>query len=573
MRKQDLKVKDYLAHLERHPIPEIISDKCMAALANVKAQYGETFSHCAGLEVRLGDPEPYIDYIMEIDESNIPGIKRLWYELDYGEFAEGKHLEPCLFYTAYLNSATDRDYLRKMLTGFLGKKRADSLYNPLIRLMAVNPDMYVRSIGTMTSRKELDIMRLVLYFPTWEGIFQGLSDIGWKGDIRALRAALEPWNEVWSTEVAIDLGPDGVLSSKIGFELFCPSWRHPVIGDRFITKLENAGLCLPSKGAALRRWNRFLPDGDPFIQTFVAYYKLNYKDGKINEAKAYLEQAPYPAHYYFSAYEKPVFVEMELKNQSHTLDKSKAVHWLKQLEANRVREVRFMGNVTEYEHTRELITHCREHGISSQVEICGNVQEEWAAEMTAAGVSSFIIDFDLLQSLKWIDPAMVRAKWYMTAANAHELPQVVTAAEKLGVKELVITSSRCPEKQQLIQAAQFINNVKDTRIALTVDSCFSPLRAIMGGENPKQNHNRGIERGCSAGRDRLCIHADGQLSPCINIGESEAFDSLAEYWEKSEKIQIIRSIEKSSAESCKDCCYKRFCLPCYCKNEGNTCIL
>ena len=573
MRIQDLKVKDYISHIRRHPLPEIISDQCMASLSNVEAQYGETFTHCAGLEVRLGDSEPYIDYIMEIDESNIPGAERLWYELDYDEFAKGGHLQPCLFYTAYLNSKTDKDYLKKLLIGFLGEKRAKSLYNPLSRLMAVNPDMYIRSIGTMTSRKELDIMRLVLYFPTWDELFQGLSDIGWKGDINALKAALEPWKEVWSTEVAVDLGPDGVLSSKIGFEMFCPSWKHPVIADRFITKLENAGLCLPSKGAALRRWNRILPDGDPFIQTFVAYYKLNYQKGKITEAKAYLEQTPSPAHYYFSTYEKPIFVEMELKNKNNVLDLDRAVHWLKELEANRVREVRFMGNVLEYECISELLTYCKKHGISSQIKITGKVSEEKLADLTASGVSGFIIDFDLLRSLKWIDPTKISARWYMNSDNAHELPQVVAEAGKLGVKELIISSSRCPEKQQLIQAAEFINNLKDIQITLTVDSCFSPLRAIMGGDNPKRNSNRGIERGCSAGRDHLCIHADGQLSPCINIEESEAFDSLAEYWGKSETVQKLRSIENNAAESCKDCIYKRFCLPCYCQNERNTCIL
>ena len=69
----------------------------------------------------------------------------------------------------------------------------------------------------------------------------------------------------------------------------------------------------------------------------------------------------------------------------------------------------------------------------------------------------------------------------MNSDNAHELPQVVAEAGKLGVKELIISSSRCPEKQQLIQAAEFINNLKDIQITLTVDSCFSPLRAIMGG--------------------------------------------------------------------------------------------
>ena len=566
MEIQNLKVKDYLEHLARHQIKEIISDECMAALANVKAQYGEAITHGAGLEVRLGDPEPYIDYIMEIDEYNIPGATRLWYELDYEEFAKGGHLEPCLFLTAHLNSATDKDHLKKLLAGFLGDKRAKSLYYPLVSLMDTNPEMYVRSIGTMTSRQELDIMRLVLFFPKWEGIFQGLSDIGWKGDIKALKAALEPWKEIWSTEVAVDLGPEGVISEKIGFEIFSPCWKHPVLMSSFIAKLEKAGLCLPSKGDALRRWTAILPEGDPFIQTFVAYFKLNYKDGKITEAKAYLKQSPTPGNYYFPAYEKPVFVEMELKNQSHVLDPGAAAHWLKELKANRVRKVRFTGNVLEYQHLSELLKYCKELGIRAQLEINKGPKEKMAT-LPALDAPSLIVDFDLLESLQGIDLAKTSAKWYMDSGNANTLPQVVSESEKLGVKELIITSTRYPGKQQIIQAAEFINNLKNTKITLTVDSCFSPLRAIMGGSNTKRNRNRGVGRGCGAGRDRFCINADGRLSPCIFINEFENSNSLATYWEKSATLQKLRSIKENTAESCRGCCYRRHCLTCYCKQR------
>lgn len=572
MELQDLSVKDYLAHLQRHPMPEIISDECMAALSNVRAQYGDALTHCAGLEVRLGDPERYIDYIMEFDESGIPGADRLWYELDYGDIAKGGQLQPCLFYTAYWNAATDKGCIKELLTGFLGKKRAGSLYHPLLRIMAVDSAMYVRSIGTMTSRNELDIMRMVLYFPTWEGIFRGLSDIGWKGDIKALRAALEPWKDAWSTEVAVDLGPEGVLP-KIGFEIFSPYWKHPQLMDRVIARLEDAGLCLPSKGAALRRWIRLLPDGDPFIQTFIAYFKLNYKDGKINEAKAYLEQAPSPGHYYYNAYAQPVFADMELKNRSDTLSLKDATHWLDELNANRVRNVRLIGDVPAYEPIRELLAHCKKLGICSQIFIGSNVSEEWLAGISAAGVSGFIIDFDILKTLQGVDVAKVSALWYMSKDNADALPQVVSAAEKLGVKELILTgmtpqktAKGYPDREQLLQAARAIRNVK-AQLTLTVDSCFSPLRAILGGEDPRRNTNRGIERGCSAGRDRFCIRASGRLSPCIYMEASETFNSLAAYWNHSETLQKLRSREKNTAAACKDCCYRRHCLSCECKPQ------
>ena len=67
MKVQELPVKDWLAHLRRHPIPEIMDDACLDALKSVEAQYGEEISHGAGLEVRLGEEARYVDYIMNFD--------------------------------------------------------------------------------------------------------------------------------------------------------------------------------------------------------------------------------------------------------------------------------------------------------------------------------------------------------------------------------------------------------------------------------------------------------------------------------------------------------------------------
>ena len=52
MQVQELPAKEFLAHLRRHPIPEIMDDECLNALASVEAQYGDTITHGAGLEVR-----------------------------------------------------------------------------------------------------------------------------------------------------------------------------------------------------------------------------------------------------------------------------------------------------------------------------------------------------------------------------------------------------------------------------------------------------------------------------------------------------------------------------------------
>jgi hypothetical protein len=64
----ELTTKDFLSHLSRHPIPEIMDDTCISALASIEKQYGDTVTHGAGLEVRLGQEARYVDYIMNIDE-------------------------------------------------------------------------------------------------------------------------------------------------------------------------------------------------------------------------------------------------------------------------------------------------------------------------------------------------------------------------------------------------------------------------------------------------------------------------------------------------------------------------
>ena len=75
-------MKDFLAHLRRHPMAELMDDECLTALSAVEAQYGGTITHGAGLEVRLGEEARYVDYIMNIDETVIPDMESLWYEID-----------------------------------------------------------------------------------------------------------------------------------------------------------------------------------------------------------------------------------------------------------------------------------------------------------------------------------------------------------------------------------------------------------------------------------------------------------------------------------------------------------
>lgn len=603
MNVQELPMKEFLAHLRRHPLPEIMDEECLAALASVEAEYGETITHGAGLEVRLGEAARYVDYIMNID-SDMPPVKSLWHEIDYAEYkkayAEKSSIEPCLF--ANVNFAPEEtEKWDAFLPPFLGEARAKNLRPALDRVTQNLPlEATIKQIGTMTSRGELDIMRLVIMFPDWEMVPSGLAAIGWTGDSSTLFTAMEPWKESGSVAVNIDLGASGVLP-KIGIELF-HRWRHPLLVDKILARLEATGLCLPAKAEALRRWIRLRPDGDPFIQTLISYFKLNYSNGQITEAKAYLEQSPYVHHHYFAAYERPVYVEMELKNRSYALPLREAIRWLDELAKNRVRNVRFIGETAAYEHTGKLLAYAKKHGIRAQLAISSEVPDEWLSEMSSY-VSGFIINFDVLKSLRGIDFSQTSAKWHMSDANADELPQVVLAAEKLGVREFIITGMTggdCPSRNDMERTATFIREAAVAKLKITVDSCFSALRAFLEGPDPTKNANRGIERGCTAGRDHFCVRTDGKLTPCLKLGVAEEFGSLAEYWNESPALEKLREENASvggkaarpvpasgrkgvascdcaytrpslavaalahpcASAGCTGCAYERRCLPC-----------
>ena len=329
-----------------------------------------------------------------------------------------------------------------VLPPFAGEKRAARLRGQLDRVLAaLPPNATIKQIGTMSPRGELDILRLVVIFHQWESIFAWLRDVGWPGDTGAMEQALLPWKEAQGFAVNIDLSESGLLE-KTGLEVF-GRWRHPLLVDKFIERLEDAGLCLPSKGAALRRWIRILPDGDPFIQTLVTYFKLNYAKGRVTEAKAYLEQSPYIHHHYFPHYERPVRLDMELTDETAVLPEETALARIRECVENRVRGIRFFGGET-YEPLERLLKACVAAGLRAEV-VLGRpraqeqesaalqIEHSWLAALVAAGVDSFLIDLEsetdeyalhILAALKELEAANVRVRWYMHRNNAGKLAAV-----------------------------------------------------------------------------------------------------------------------------------------------------
>ena len=570
--------KEFIAYLRRHPIPELMDDKCLAAFSNIEEQFGEELSTNAIFEVRLGEEERYVDYVFVKSTDEIPLMKALWYELDYEQFASDKKIEPCLFFTIEEPPSFEEyaEIFDKSLPALLGEERARKLRTPLDKLVKLLPeDAYVRHLGTMSSRGELNTMRLVVAFEDKKKVCKWLEEIGWQGDGAALWKVMEPWSIRDSLSVSFDIGENGIMPGKIGLEIPA-SGEHPVLVNMlYIKPLEQMGLCLKSKGDGLRRWINLSPCAEPFIQTRMQYFKLNFLDGKVTEAKAYLEHSPHLLHNYFQAYERPLYVEFMLKDEKNILPIGTAMKYLYDCEYDGIRRIHFLGDVAGYEHLDRLLLHCQEGELFVSIEISGKVTRRQLKDMIDKGANEFTVAIENISALKMLQELgvdNVRAKWFMDGENFRELKDKVELATSLSVKELIITGMKpvregikksAPNREALEETARFIKDYEKSsaQMKLSVEPCFSVLRTFMGGEDVRHNNNRGMERGCSAGRDHFCITATGKFSPCsLLCGEDTG--RLEEYWENSPALKKLRAMEENRPSQCKGCCYQRRCLPC-----------
>lgn len=578
-----IKTKELIAHLRRHRLPELIGDECLAAFDNIEAQFGEMETYTGILEVRLGKNDPYVDYVLLNESEDIPLPSPLWYELDYEQFASGKKIEPCFFFS--LDNKTEKDcqeIFDKVLPLFLGEPRAKNLRKPLEKIVSILPKKsYLKHIGTMSGRGELESARFVINFTGRENVCKFLAEMNWKGDINSLLEIIRTFNGQKELALDFDLDENGI-SEKIGLELTIHGF-HQVIVDRYITALEKMGLCLKSKGDAIRRWIRISPDADPFIQTRFQYFKLNYLDGKIIEAKAYLEQFPYVLHHYFKNYDRPPYVDFVLKDEKNILSVGTAMKYLYDCESNRIRRVNFLGDATGYEHIDRLLGECEEAGVFSSIEISGNVSESKLEEIIDYGVNEFVTNVEnisVLKKLQGLGFKNIRVKWFMDGENFRELNQKIEIAESFGVKEFVITGMKpkskeikksAPSLEALEQTANFIKEYEknSSQMKLSVESCFSVLRVFMGGEDVRKNNNRGVGCGCTAGRDHFCITATGKFSPCRFLCDEDDSGNISDYWEKSTALEKLRTMEENRQSPCKGCRYERRCLPCPAQEIAN----
>lgn len=272
------------------------------------------------------------------------------------------------------------------------------------------------------------------------------------------------------------------------------------------------------------------------------------------------------------------------------IDRDIAIKWLNNAASCGIKIVCLSGGETMcYPHLTELIQECKRLGLESNIALSGAlVTREKLLELINAGVTGIYVSlngstaeinnksrdgFDLaiktLELLKDIGFENRGINWVMHSFNADDFENIVRIAEDMKVKTIDVMVFKpdshaalpsVPSGDQIRTVAKFIKNYEGP-VGIGCESCFSQMRMLLKNSFIG-NMNMGVEKGCGAGRDSVSINIDGKLTPCRHLDYAEDFETIEEYWDKSQFLEKLRTVEETIAEPCESCRYNKNCLPC-----------
>lgn len=261
-----------------------------------------------------------------------------------------------------------------------------------------------------------------------------------------------------------------------------------------------------------------------------------------------------------------------------------------------VKHVEFSGGETMcYPSLYEVVRFARENGIAPNIAISGwHFDEEAYINLVNAGIEGIFVSLNgpteevnrlsrdgyhyavsALEILKRMGFEKTMLNWVMHRNNADFFPQMIDLAEHYHVNTIVIMAAKptakhelntLPTKDQMYQIANIVKQHKG-KVKMGIETCFSPLLALVSDNKLWGNRNCGPNKGCAAGRSALSLSVDGLYSPCRHLEYFEKWDSLEEYWTKSPILQKLRTLEESKMEPCASCRFCNYCRHCIAINS------
>lgn len=268
-----------------------------------------------------------------------------------------------------------------------------------------------------------------------------------------------------------------------------------------------------------------------------------------------------------------------------------AIYWLREGGRMGVKDAMLSGGETMcYPHLYEVVAAAKKYCQNPCVALSGyHFTQESFEKLVDAGVAGIFISLngstkalneqtrdgfelamDALALLKENQYENTTINWVMHRSNGDDLPGMTALAERYHVKNLVVigvkpdsahTLHTLPLREQMYNVRDFIRQYRGP-VKLCVESCFSPMLALLGETKLFGNLNVGRNKGCSAGLDAFSVNVDGLLSPCRHLEYFERFDTLEAYWDHSPVLQEIRELGEKKEEPCSRCGYGPYCRHC-----------
>lgn len=599
-------VNDYLKYLKKGKNNLLFREECGKNFANIAQEFGQLKTPETIQEIRLSEETRKCDYSVKIEYPQGKYVKNYWYELD--DAACGKQpITPCYFIDAEgVRRGVDHSWVyQKFLSRFMEEEVIRNL-KPVLEQVIESGRGEEKSFfqfGVMAGRGQSSVRVFSLELKK-EEVCAWLENLAWAGKQKNLQEwleELEPYAEKKEFIIDFDVTPQGI-SSKIGINFGSRNKEKNTIAG-FLGFLKEKGLALDEKIQGTMEWIERRPSASPFIMNDISHFKLPFDGEKITEAKAYLRQS----QYMFTepdAFEHPGLMNLELTTRCPLrcpqcycnleggidLSLSEAERWLKDAAANGICQVNLSGGETMcYPHIFQVTEMASRLGLRPNIAVSGyHFGREEVRRFVQAGIENICVSlnasyeacnaltrdgYDLaigaLQALKEEKFERTCINWVMHSSNAEDFADLIKLAEKYNVSEVDVMvfkpdaknqRNTLPTRQQMRDTASFIKQYKGP-VIIDAEPCFSQMRALLG-ERFFLNKNRGIQKGCGAGRDGISVSVDGKLTPCRHLDVREEFDSIEEYWNRSSLLKKLRSLEDNRKEPCSTCRYKSYCRPC-----------
>ncbi|MDD3852437.1 MAG: radical SAM protein [Syntrophomonadaceae bacterium] len=278
-------------------------------------------------------------------------------------------------------------------------------------------------------------------------------------------------------------------------------------------------------------------------------------------------------------------------NRGKDIDKNIALKYIEQAGRLKIPFINLSGGETlVYPFLDELLQAIKEQGLHSAIAISGWGLDEYRLQrLKNAGVGEIYVSLNgstpevnqlsrdgyelainALKLLQKDNQDNYYINWVARNDNVADFPNLVSLAQSLGVKQIVILDSK-PDSEYVLQAAlsrenflilaDYIKKHSQQDIELVVEPCFSTMKAYIYNSY-LLNRNIGFNKGCGAGRNGISVDVDGNLTPCRHLLYPENYDQIEDYWWHSEVLDKLRKFEDNRGEPCNNCHFSNNCISC-----------